>query len=141
MENRFYFNKNGDPVNVLIIDDNGILLRTAKEMLEEQFDVSIAPSCELALKAVKKKKPDIILLDYEMPIMNGIDTLKALREKKETREIPIIFLTGVADKSVVTEILSLKPDGYMLKPPNKQKLIDLIEKILFPEDKIGDDEF
>lgn len=134
MENRLHFKENGDPVSVLIIDDNGILLRTAKEMLEEQFDVAIAPSYEVALKAVKKKKPDIILLDYEMPIMNGIDTLKALREKPETREIPIIFLTGVADKSVVTEILSLKPDGYMLKPPNKQKLIDLIEKILFPKE-------
>jgi len=139
MENKIHFKENGDPINVLIIDDNGILLRTAKEMLEEQFEVSIAPSYDVALKAVKKKKPDIILLDYEMPKMNGIDTLKALREKKETREIPIIFLTGVADKSIVTEILSLKPDGYMLKPPNKQKLIDLIEKILFPEDEIEDD--
>lgn len=134
MEQKLHYIKRKEPINVLIIDDNGILLRTVKEMLEEQFEVSISTSCETALKAIKKKKPDIVLLDYEMPTMNGVDTLKVLRESKETRDIPIIFLTGAADRSIVTEILSLKPDGYMLKPPNKQKLIDLIEKILFPED-------
>ena len=135
MEQRLRYKNGEEPIHILVIDDNGILLRTVKEMLEERFEVSIAPSCELALKSVEKKKPDLVLLDYEMPTMNGVDTLKVLRERKETRDIPIIFLTGAADRGVVTEILSLKPDGYMLKPPNKQKLIDLIEKIIYPEDE------
>ncbi len=119
---------------VLIIDDNTILLRTVKEMLDKYYDVRIAISSEQAFKSFEIKIPDIILLDYEMPDMNGEETLKILRKDKLTKDIPVIFLTGSSDKKTVIKLLTLNPDGYVIKPPKKQLLLDHIKMVLYPEE-------
>ncbi len=116
--------------NVLVVDDNAILLRTVKEMLGVRYNVSIATSCAQAFAAIDKSIPDIILLDYEMPIIDGEGVLMRLRERSDTKNIPVIFFTGSADREVVTRLLALNPDGYLLKPPSKEKMIDMIEKVL-----------
>lgn len=116
--------------NILVIDDNVILLRTVKEMLDSNYNVSIATSGEQALKAIERKKPDIILLDYEMPEMNGEDVIRQLRENEATANIPVLFLTSSANREVVKKLIMLNPDGYMLKPPNKQTMIEHIEEVL-----------
>lgn len=116
--------------NILVVDDNVILLRTVKEMLSEDYYVSIATSCAQAFEAVSFMKPELILLDYEMPFVDGEEALKQFRTNETTKDIPVIFFTGSAEKETVTKLLALKPDGYMLKPPNKQKLLTLIEKTL-----------
>lgn len=115
---------------VLVIDDNAILLRTVKDMLTEGYDVAIAASAAQAFKAIEKQKPEVILLDYEMPVVNGEEMLKQLRADPNTADIPVIFLTGAADKDTVVKLLSLKPAGYVLKPPNKELLTELLEKAL-----------
>lgn len=115
---------------VLVIDDNNILLRTVKEMLDEKFNVSIAISSTQAFESIQRRLPNLILLDYEMPYVDGEEVLLQLRQRNDTKDIPVIFLTGSADKDIVTKLVSMKPAGYVLKPPNKQKLIDLIEKTL-----------
>ena len=115
---------------VLVIDDNNILLRTVKEMLDEKFNVSIAISSTQAFESIQRRLPNLILLDYEMPYVDGEEVLLQLRQRNDTKDIPVIFLTGSADKDIVTKLVSMKPAGYVLKPPNKQKLIDFIEKTL-----------
>ncbi len=125
---------------VLIVDDNPILLRTAKEMLDEQYQVSIAVSAEQAYKSISRNMPDIILLDYEMPFTNGIEVLEQLRENVNTRDIPVIFFTGSSDREVVEKLVGLKPDGYLLKPPNKKKMLSIIERTLNPEAYEQDDD-
>ncbi len=122
-----------DRKRVLVVDDNPILLRTAKEMLDEQYQVSIAVSAEQAYKSISRNMPDIILLDYEMPFTNGIEVLEQLRENVNTRDIPVIFFTGSSDREVVEKLVGLKPDGYLLKPPNKKKMLAIIERTLNPE--------
>lgn len=116
--------------NILVIDDNVILLRTVKEMLDSNYNVSIATSGEQALKSIARKKPDVILLDYEMPEMNGEDVIRQLREDEATANIPVLFLTSSANREVVKKLIMLNPDGYMLKPPNKQTMIEHIEEVL-----------
>ena len=116
--------------NVLVVDDNVILLRTVKEMLDSNYTVSIATSGEQALKSIARKKPDVILLDYEMPEMNGEDVIRQLREDEATANIPVLFLTSSANREVVKKLIMLNPDGYMLKPPNKQTMIEHIEEVL-----------
>ena len=118
------------PAHVLVIDDNVILLRTVKDMLNSIYNVSIAISGEQAFESIALKKPDVILLDYEMPELNGEDVIKMLRDNNETKDIPVLFLTSSASREVVTKLIMLSPDGYMLKPPNKQTMIDHIEKVL-----------
>lgn len=122
-----------DRKKVLVVDDNPILLRTAKEMLDEQYQVSIAVSAEQAYNSISRNKPDIILLDYEMPFMNGIEVLEQLRGNVNTSDIPVIFFTGSADREVVEKLVGLRPDGYLLKPPNKKKMLSVIERTLNPE--------
>ncbi len=122
-----------DRKRVLVVDDNPILLRTAKEMLDEQYQVSIAVSAEQAYNSISRNKPDIILLDYEMPFMNGVEVLEQLRGNINTSDIPVIFFTGSADREIVEKLVGLRPDGYLLKPPNKKKMLSVIERTLNPE--------
>ena len=118
---------------ILVVDDNAILLRTAKEMLDEQYQVSIAISGEQAFNSISRNKPDLILLDYEMPFANGIDILRQLRSDPVAGDIPVIFFTASSDREIVEKLVGLKPDGYLLKPPNKKRMISAIERILNPE--------
>lgn len=117
--------------HVLVIDDNAILLRTVKDMFTGKFSVSIAVSNSQAFMAMDKKKPDIILLDYEMPVVNGEATLKMIRENENYKDIPVIFFTSSCDTEVVKKLIALGPDGYILKPPNKEIMISQINKVLF----------
>lgn len=115
---------------ILVVDDNGTTLRTVKSMLEERFEVSIAISGAQAMTSIGKKRPDLILLDYEMPVCDGRMTLEMIRADEELCDIPVIFLTGVNSKEHIKAVLALQPAGYYLKPPVKDMLIAKIEEIL-----------
>ena len=115
---------------VLAVDDSGILLRSVKSMLDEYYDVTVANSGMVAIKQAKKKRPDLILLDYEMPEWDGKRTLEEIRNDEELKDIPVVFLTAVADKAHISAVLNLKPSGYLLKPIEKSLLLDTIEKAM-----------
>lgn len=115
---------------ILAVDDSGILLRNVKSILEKDYDIRVATSGEMALKQAKKELPDLILLDYEMPQWDGKRTLEEIRADEELKEIPVVFLTSVAEKKEIIAILGLKPAGYILKPFQKDRLVDTIEKVL-----------
>lgn len=116
--------------HILVVDDSALTLRSVKAMLSEKYQVSVATSGEQAMKSIKKKCPDLILLDYEMPECDGRMTLEMIRADKEIQDIPVIFLTGMADKEHIASVLRLNPAGYFLKPPEREKLLTAIEKIL-----------
>ncbi len=126
-------NNAGGRKSVLIVDDNTVLLRTVKDLLNDRYDVSIAVSGTQAFMAMQKRMPDIILLDYEMPYSDGGQVLAKIRNHPQTKDIPVVFFTASAEREVVEKLLSLKPDGYMLKPPSKEKLIRIIERTLCGE--------
>ncbi len=115
---------------VLVIDDDPMMLKIVKDHLHDNYDVATAVSGKIAYKFLEKKKADIILLDYEMPEENGPAVLKKLRANTELASIPIIFLTGVADRDKIREVLSLKPQGYLLKPIDKEKLLGTLDKLI-----------
>lgn len=116
--------------HILVVDDNGTTLRTVKSMLEEKFEVSIAISGAQAMTSMGKKRPDLILLDYEMPVCDGRMTLEMIRAEEEFCDIPVIFLTGVNSREHINAVLELRPAGYYLKPPVKEILIGKIEEAL-----------
>lgn len=115
---------------ILVVDDNGTALRTVKAMLEDRYEVAVAISGAQAMTSIGKKRPDLILLDYEMPVCDGRMTLEMIRADEELGSIPVIFLTAINDRENIEAVLKLKPAGYMLKPPVREKLIAQIEKIL-----------
>ncbi len=72
----------------------------------------------------------MILLDYEMPGETGADVLKKLRANERSKDIPVVFLTGVADSERIKSVLALNPRGYMLKPINIERLLSTIKTII-----------
>lgn len=115
---------------MLVIDDDPIMLKVVKEHLHEKYDVATAISGKIAYKFLESKTTDIILLDYEMPGEDGPEVMINLRRRPELATTPIVFLTGVSDKAKITAALSLSPQGYILKPIDKDKLIGTIEKFV-----------
>lgn len=115
---------------VLVVDDSGILLRTMKSMLEKEYEVVVATDGMMALEKAKRRMPDLILLDYEMPKMDGRETLEELRKDEALKEIPVVFLTGVADKDNIAAVLKLEPEGYLLKPIEQKRVMETIERVL-----------
>lgn len=120
-------NKRKEKKQILVCDDSPIILRTIKAMLEDNYDISAAKSGEQALRLLKNKKVDLILLDYEMPEMDGRQVFEQLRSNQETKDIPVVFLTGVSSREHILRVLKLKPEGYLLKPPVRERLIEAIE--------------
>ena len=73
------------------------------------------PSGIQALKWLGKNKADLILLDHEMPVTSGPKVLEMLRSEEDTKNIPVMFLTGKGDKDSVMAVVALRPEGYFLK--------------------------
>ena len=84
----------------------------------------------LVEKILATKPIDLIILDYEMPIMTGADVYRKLKESEEYAKIPVCFLTGVFERSKVEEIMSLKPNGYLLKPIDMEMLMAAIANLI-----------
>lgn len=116
--------------SVLVVDDSGIFLRMMKGLLEDQYDVSVITSGLKAISLIHEKKPDLILLDYEMPLYDGRETMMKIRESESTKDIPIVFVTAVNDKEHIKAVLSQRPAGYLLKPLDKERLIRTVKEII-----------
>lgn len=120
---------------VMVVDDDAGTLRNIKSLLSDMYDVVVANSGRKALEIIGMENPDIILLDYEMPLMKGPETMRHIREKRGFENIPIVFLTGVNDRAQITAALAMKPNGYLLKPVNKEKLLNTVLEALNSVDK------
>lgn len=112
---------------ILVVDDSGPMLRTIMGWLEDTYTVVLANSATRAFAAIEKGKPDLILLDYEMPICSGAQFLEMLRGDEENKDIPVIFLTAKGDAETVKTVLALKPEGYILKTSPEEKLLTTIK--------------
>ena len=108
--------------HILLVDDDETFLKTLKNWLERQYRVTIVTSGAQAMMYVAEKQPDLILLDYEMPVTSGPQVLEMLRSEPKTADIPVIFLTGKSDRESVMQVLSLKPEDYILKSSERDKL-------------------
>lgn len=118
------------PKHILVVDDDPTTLRSVKAMLDQKYSVAVAVSGAQAMASIGKKKPDLILLDYEMPVCDGRMTMEMIRKEEELKDIPIIFLTGINDKEHILAVLRLKPAAYFLKPVMQEKLLKAIEDVL-----------
>ena len=119
---------------ILLVDDDVMYTDMSGRWLSEYYDLDIANSGIEAISSANKKKPDLILLDYEMPITDGAEFFEIIRSDESMSGIPVIFLTGSRRKSSVMRILDLKPEGYLLKDIDKNSLIEKIDE--FFRDKV-----
>jgi putative two-component system response regulator len=101
---------------ILVVDDSATNLRFISEILRPYYKVNAAPSGELALKFLEKNKPDLILLDLEMPGLSGYDVIRKIKAEERLRAIPVIFLTAQEGRDSELKAFELGAVDYILKP-------------------------
>jgi CheY-like chemotaxis protein len=116
--------------NLLLVDDSGFALRTIRGFIGNKYDVRMVTSGLDAISAIHQKKPDLILLDYQMPMFDGKQTMEKIKEVEGAQDIPIVFVTSVNSKEHIKSVLDLKPAGYLLKPVDGDRLMQTIENII-----------
>ena len=122
------------PRKVLLVDDDADYLRMVSRWLSDKYRVVIVNSGTQAIGFLGSNRPDLILLDYNMPVTSGPQVLEMIRSEKTTREIPVIFLTGKDDSESVRRVLELKPNGYILKSVSKNELIERLDEFFKAQD-------
>jgi putative two-component system response regulator len=118
---------------IILADDDPTNLAVGSDALDEYYDVLTLNSGARLLKTLEKNIPDLILLDVEMPEMNGYEVIKRIKGKPETAHIPVIFLTAKSDDENELEGLSLGAIDYIIKPFSPALLRKRIELHLLVE--------
>lgn len=117
---------------ILIIDDDKTLQCLIKFRLEhhEKTEVTQATDGEKGLARVAKSTPDLIILDWMLPGIQGLEVLKQLKNKKDTNRIPVLMLTGRNKIGEIEDAFNLGADGYLTKPFSLQKLGEKVTGLL-----------
>lgn len=116
--------------HILIVDDDPSYAKIVREWLKDIYQVNIVTAGIQAITFLAKNRVDLILLDYEMPVVDGPQVFQMLRQEPSTQGIPVVFLTGVGAKEQVERVLQLKPKGYVLKSTTKEKLLSYLQSKL-----------
>lgn len=115
---------------IMLVDDNPANLRIGKNVLSGQYTVATAPSAAKMFSLLENNKPSLILLDVDMPQTTGFEAIKILKAKPETRDIPVIFLTGKTESADQAEGYTLGAAAYITKPFEPAALLACIAEHL-----------
>ncbi len=116
---------------ILIVEDDAAIAEILRNRLSrEGFEVQWAADGKMGYEAVQTFHPSLILLDLTMPQMNGIEVCRRLREKEDTRQIPIIMVTANSEDADITIGLELGADDYVAKPFSLRQLVARIRAVL-----------
>ncbi len=117
---------------VCIIDDDADLREIyLMKFNQEGFDVSLAVNGEEGMKSIREKTPDIILLDLQMPVKNGIEVLQELQTDKELAKIPVIVLTNIDNEDAFREVGEYETRFYLIKSlTTPQQAVDYVREVL-----------
>ncbi len=113
--------------SILIVDDDPTFLQMIREWLKDTYRIGMANSGTQAVAWLATNKADLILLDYDMPVLDGPKVLEMLKSESFSSSTPVMFLTGKNDKESVTNVIALKPADYLLKTISKDKLLSTLD--------------
>lgn len=130
---------NQNKKTVLLIEDNDDVVYYLKKSLSSRYRCLIAKNGKIGLDMAINVMPDIILMDYMMPVMNGLDCTKAIKSNVKVRNIPVIILSGASDAEIQKKAVSVGADVFLIKPVDEGLLIEHIEKLLDKLKRINDD--
>ncbi|SCY80825.1 Response regulator receiver domain-containing protein [Lachnospiraceae bacterium XBB2008] len=119
---------------ILAVDDSGVMLNSIKNWLGDKYQVLLADSGLTAVKSITITRPDLIILDYEMPVVDGKQVLEMIRSERDFADIPVIFLTGRQDKESIIDVMALKPEGYLLKTMKPYAVRQYIDEFFIKRD-------
>lgn len=117
-------------VRVLVVDDDEVYREVLAETLREAgMRVLASGDGATALASVQRSRPDVILLDYKMPGIDGVATLRELKANPYTRDIPVVMLTGVSARDVVAESVKAGAKGYVVKPSDRKTILAKVHAV------------
>lgn len=118
---------------ILIVDDDDMNLKMAEFILKKDMknvEVLLADSGLKAIDALQREKVDLVLLDFQMPVMNGLKTLEIIRKREDMKDIKVIFLTAASDRDTVMKAGMMGVVDYIKKPFMPKDLIDRVSQAL-----------
>lgn len=114
---------------VLIVDDDIMTLKILRKYLEDTYDVVTENAGYRFVEKMANYEADLILLDIEMPVVNGIQAFDELLKNPELKDTPVVFLSGVSNPNLVRELMAKGAAGYLVKTIPKGELLSRLEKI------------
>lgn len=116
--------------SIVAVDDSGIVLKMLTKVLGEKYDLHAFSGGKRALQYLKEKTPNLIILDIDMPEINGYEMLKMIKEKEHLQDVPVIFLTSNNDKSHVVKAVAGGAKDYVVKPIDEEILTEKVQAAL-----------
>mgnify|MGYP001591737935 CR=1 FL=1 len=126
-------------MKIMIVDDSAMMRGMMKKALERwgTHDVSVAENGARALELLAIDRPDLILLDWNMPKLDGFETLKQIRESPDTAHILVIMVTAQADKTKIVSAIQAGVSNYLVKPVSEAALIEKIQETLRKANRVA----
>lgn len=115
---------------IVAVDDSGIFLKKLTKVLGDNYDLHAFSVGKRALQFLKERTPDLIILDIDMPEINGYEMLKMIKEREHLQNVPVIFLTSNGDRNSVIKVVAGGADDYVVKPFDEEVLLDKVHKAL-----------
>ena len=116
---------------VLIVEDNEKNMKLARDVLQAKgYQTLEAVTGEEGVKLAKEKKPDLVLMDIQLPGINGIEAFKQIRGYPATKAIPVIALTASVTPTDRTQISEAGFDGFLSKPINLKEFLETVKRVL-----------
>lgn len=119
-----------DKKKILLVDDELESLAFYKDGLEGMYNVTALNSGKLAIEYLQKFVPDLIILDYQMPLYNGGTMYQMIRKMPRLDEVPVVFLTGTSENEGLMDCVTLVPDGVVRKSAGREALLEKINTVL-----------
>ncbi len=120
---RKHAEKAGETKSILLVDDDPSYAKIVREWLKDDYQVNVVTAGMQAITYLVQNEVDLVLLDYEMPVVDGPKVLEMVRKDPTTAKVPVIFLTGIGTKESVKRVASFNPQGYILKTATKDELL------------------
>lgn len=117
-------------LSILVVDDNIVSLASLEQELKDKYEVITCNSGMRAMRYLRQERPDLVLLDVQMTVMDGIETLAAIRNLEDGMTIPVIMITSSRDKRTIIDSSKLGAIDYVLKPYDVMELHQRIERTL-----------
>jgi len=122
---------NSKPSTILVIDDDPDIVRILEHaMQEEGHSVLTGQDGQMALNLARSRHPDLIIMDVQMPMTNGLKALEFLRKMPETKDIPIIFLSGARSEIIYPMIANAPRVAFIKKPIDLEQISSLVRELL-----------
>ena len=116
---------------ILVVDDEPDILKVVTFRVKKlEYEVVTATNGQEALDLIQKEEPDLILLDIELPVMNGYEVCQRVKTNEKLKHIPIIFLTASIASKIAEKVKEFNADDYLIKPFDSEELLKKIKNFI-----------